>query len=354
MYLTRIYSLHRKKIPPGFPSMETRRFRWSWMATGLAWILWVACTKVEDIQLKGKFETETGPLPQFELFLDSLEPKGSIRFDSIAEGGNFTLKFTPLQFGNIQIVEDGKAVEIQMQNSNWKADSTRYTLCKNGVCREGEIKIKNRFWKANDTILPPPDTSCILMPLRKYYLPFLGSITIKGLFPQTGTLQSLKANFYTVVSTGDSSLTYTGSGGFPEQSWAWDTIRYTGQTQSGRCVKGTIALVLGDTCEAWARDDDFFLPGGAALWPETALTANDRSCGGTLGNHLTRTDTLFDYGNYKVMNTRAGILTDTLVGGSQYYRYQRTQSGIPEDGFYYYFKNNTSGRVTKAWVRIRF
>lgn len=346
----KVFSLNRISNPPGTSEMRTGWIRWSCSLLVLLGVFLAACTEVEDAQPKGKFETGTGPLPAFELRLDTNRLNGNVRFDSIAEGGNFTIRFTPLTFGSIRIVNEGKAVEIQMVKSNWKADSTQYTITKNGVSRTGEIKIRNKSF----FIPEPVDTSCIVMPIRTLYLNFDASLEIDGLFPTTGTVSQVMADFYTVAIATGGNLNYTASGGLHEQKWAWDTLRYNGETNTGRCVRGKIAIVLGDTCEPEAVEDEFLLPSGQALWPESALTANDRSCTGLLGNYLTRTDTIFDYGNYKVMTTRAGILTDTLVNGTQHYKYQRTSATIPEDEFFYYFKNNSSSRVTRAWVRIRF
>jgi hypothetical protein len=115
-----------------------------------------------------------------------------------------------------------------------------------------------------------------------------------------------------------------------------------------------LIITLGDTCEPQARADMLNVPTGHLLFPETLLTENDKGCNNLLGNYITRTDKEFDYGNYKVMQTQHGILVDTLVSGNQYYKYTRSNPNASNDGFYYYFKNNSTGRTTKAWVRLSF
>ena len=136
------------------------------------------------------------------------------------------------------------------------------------------------------------------------------------------------------------------------------SVCYKATSLSGQCYRAKIAIIIGDTCEAHARDDFFFIPTGNALWPETALTANDKGCNNLVGSNQTRTPYLppldWEYGNYKSMNTTNGVLIDTLVGGVQHYKYRRTNSLANEDDFTYYFKNLTTSRVTKARVKINF
>ena len=317
--------------------------------------LWVgSCTKVDSYPQPSDFEKTTGPLPYFNNNLDSNGIK-TIRFDSIAQGGNFSLSFTPLAFGSVRIVEEGKAVQIQMKGGNWSKDSTEYTICKNLTCRKGKIILFNLQYKKTDTI-EPIDTSCSELATRKVYGPFNQLLKIGELFPFAGNgkIDSLKSQLYTVGNQGDSIITFTTLDVPVDQKWAWDTIRYKLKAKNRKCWTGKLAIVLGDTCEPEARNDIFSLPTGKALWPQNELTANDKSCNNQLGSYITRTATEFEYGNYKVMATANGILTDTLVNGSQFYKYERTNTGAVTDGFYYYFKNLTTNRVTKAWVKIIF
>jgi hypothetical protein len=312
-------------------------------------LLLVACTRIEDQQPKGTFETDKGPLPAFSLQLDSTG-SGLIRFDSIAQGGNFSVSFTPMAHARLRIIENGHALQIQALGGNWEKDSTRYIIVKNNVRREGNIVLRNRQF-----VPDPVNTDCILLPIRTFYLPFLGSVEIRNLVPSgTPTLDSIRVDFWSFQNEGDSILTFLAAGGTNEQSWAWDTIRYQAHNNAGQCFKGKLAFVIGDTCEAHARNDLFTFPSGKSLFPETDLTQNDKGCNNVLGPHQTRTATEFDYGNYKLMNTQNGILVDTLVNGNQFYRYQRTNTSATEDGFIYYFKDLVSQRVTKAWVRIKF
>lgn len=317
----------------------------------------MACTKIADQQPVSSFEKETGPLPWLTLSLDSNHLSQTIRFDSIAQGGNFSVQFTSLSHGKIRIVENGQSVQIQMNAGNWKADSSQYTICKSGVCRIGEIRLVNRSYKANDTIPNPLDTSCSELPLRSIYLAFEAVFQVQNIFPfgGKGTIDSIKTQFYPAQNMGDSIIRYQAGGVVLDHKTAWDTIRYQLKATNRQCWTGKIAVVIGDTCEAHARNDVFHLSSGNALWPESQLTSNDQGCNNLLGTFQTRSQYPdFDYGNYLQQNTRNGMLTDTLIGGNQHYKYQRTNPSATEDGFYYYFKNLISGRVTKAWVRIRF
>ena len=333
---------------------------------GFAFLVWaLSCTRITDDPTPSQipFEEQTGPLPELVVAVDSVHLSQTVRFDSIAQGGNFSVQFTPLRFGKIKIVENGKAVQVQMDTGRWEKDSSQYTICKNSVCRAGWMRIKNSGYKplpvdTTDTL----QTGCITLATRTLYMNFSFSLNIRNLFPTgvKGTIDSLSADLYQVSKTNDSTLRYTTNplSDPDEPNWAFDTIRYKATSLSGQCYKAKIAFILGNTCEPEARDDLFTLPTGNALWAESALTVNDTGCLGQLGNYQTRTPytplETWNYGNYKVLNTRFGILTDTLVDNIQHYKYQRTNSSATEDGFTYYFKNLVTGRATKAWVRIKF
>ncbi len=328
----------------------------------LSWIL--SCTRItEQEPSKVPFEKQTGPLPLLNVSVDSVQLTQTIRFDTIAQGGNFSVQFTKLSFGKIRIVEDGKAVQLVMDTGRWEKDSTQYTICKNTVCRDGWLKIKNKSYRpvtvdTTDTVT----TDCIQLATRTLFVNFSTSLFIKQLFPtgKKGTIlaDSLKTIFYTVSKTSDSSITFIANPIAFEPMWAWDTIRYQATGSNGQCYKGKIAIVLGNTCEPQARDDVFTVPTGTVIWPETTLTANGTGCTGQTGSYQTRTPFEapmdWDYGNYKVMNTKSGVLIDTLISGTQHYKYRRSNAAATEDGFWYYYKNLSSGRVTKAWVRIQF
>lgn len=326
----------------------------------LAAMVWsLSCSKITETgPTVVPFEKQTGPLPELNISVDSIQPTHTFRFDSIAQGGNFSIQFTPLTFGKIRIVELGRAIQVLMDTGNWKLDSSQYTICKNSVCRSGFMKIRNLSYKPTvpvDTIDTIP-TGCIDLPTRTLYVPFSTSLSIENLFPtgKRGTIDSLKTDIYKVNKTSDSALTYIAIPIPETEKWAWDTIRYRGTSLSGQCYKAKIAVIIGDTNEAHARNDFMSIATGNALWNQTVLTDNDKGSNNQLGNYITRTDTSFDYGNYKVMNTPNGILTDTLVSGQQHYKYQRTNATALDDQFIYYFKNLANGRTTKAWVKITF
>lgn len=345
-----VWSLHNK--------MKVKHLSYLWLCLLLLGWGWLGCTRIENSPPTSSFEKGSGPLVSFDVRLDSMGAQ-TIRFDSIAQGGNFTLAFTPMAFGKIRIVEEGKAIQIQMTGHNWERDSTEYTICKNQTCRKGKIVVRNAQYEPPDTITPV-DTSCSELPLRQIFLSFNTSQVIYNLFPfgSKGTIKSLQTAYYQATNQGDSAIIFSSIGIPVEQNWAWDTIHYQLKASNRKCWTGKLIITLGDTCEPHARSDEFSAPTGSILIPENELVANDRSCNNQLGSYQTRTPYEppldWDYGSYKKINTLKGVLTDTLVGGNQFYKYQKTSSSASEDGFYYYFKNLTTNRVTKAWVRIRF
>lgn len=337
-----------------------KRFHTSIGFIFLAWVL--SCTKVSDEEpSKIPFEKQTGPLPSLNVAVDSVNLSQTIRFDTIAQGGNFSIQFTKLTHGKIKIVEEGKAVQIQMDTGSWEKDSTEYTICKNKVCREGLLKIVNRNYrpKGPDTTDPIP-TPCIIINNWTIYVPAFSS-PVQIRVPGIVLGDSLKADRYSISRTSDSSLSYIANPIPDDQLWAWDTIRLRFSSLSGQCYRAKIAIVIGDTCEPEARNDVFDI--GAAtftMWPAGELVANDKGCNNQIGSYQTRTPYQanpladWDYGDNKRMNTRYGILVDSFYNGGPNYAYIRTKPGGTEDGFYYYFKNLLTGRVTTAWVRIKF
>lgn len=325
-----------------------------WIIQFLGWIVLclAGCTQVDDQRPGDPFEQNTGPLPALSFVTDSTGVQ-AISFDSVASGGKYSLEIVPMAFHTIAVAADGKSVLLTPTSSRWHKDSTRYTICKNTRCREGKIVLVNRNF-GTTPVDTHSQTNCTILPVTTYFVPFFGSVEVRNFLPAGATIipDSIQTDFHQVQNEGDSILTYIAAGGATSVGWAWDTIRFSAQA-TGQCYRGKIALVLGDTSEPQARDDRFSVPSGSASWPETALTQNDKGLSGTLGNYQTRTAMDFNYSN-RVMYTSGGTLTDTLVNGQRLYLYTRTAANALHDQFTYYFKNLTSGRITKATVWIDF
>lgn len=326
----------------------------------LLFLTLAACKpEVEDLQPKSGFETGTGPLPEYRF---EVLPGGStiVRFDSIAEGGNFTVSFTPLAHGRIRALPGVQGLEIALDTGNWHKDSTNYTISKNAVQRKGWLYFVNKNYVPDTTDDPDPepvDTACSALPNRFIYLDFNTNTLVGSLFPDTfrGRVDSVRAWLYAAsISLSQDRIQYLANPATQEQMWAFDTVYYKLKALNRKCFTGKLIMVIGDTCEPQARPDVVQIPvSGTLTFPETLLTQNDRGCNGQTGSYITRTQMDFDYGNYKIMPTTHGILVDTLIGGNQHYKYTRANPTAREDGFYYYFRNNSSGRTSMAWVRLR-
>ncbi len=322
----------------------------------LIWIALSCDNKIKDLQPVSDFEKSRDPLPAFQFSITASRSQ-VISFDSIAQGGNFTISFTPLLHGRISNLSDGKSILLTLDASNWKKDSTEYTIMKNSVARTGTIVLFNSLFRP-DTLVPEPvDTACSALPDKKLFLDFNTLTTIVDLFPDTfqGNVDSFSAAIYSVsIMTGNGRLSYLANPASQDQNWAFDTVWYKLKARNRKCFTGKVLITLGDTCEPQAREDVVPVPSGSLIFPETLLTQNDKGCNNSLGSYITRTAKDFDYGNYKVMNTNNGVLTDTLINGSQHYKYVKTVTSATDDLFEYYFKNLNSGRVTKAKVKLSF
>ena len=321
----------------------------------------LGCNKYEDLQPKSTFETSTDSLQNFDI---SLKKEGStiIRFDSIAQGGTYKISFTPFEHCSLQLIEDGKAIEIKGPAYNWENDFSKYTICKNGNCRTGSIYIKNSDY-TNPIFDTIDSNGCIILPLRKFYTFFLTPTLLKNFFPNgvEGRIDTFETKNYTIkraLNNTNPSYTILEFYALPKpesQPWAWDTVSYKLSGTNGKCYSGKIEIIIGDTCKSLAKADSFTVSNGKIIVNQTELTANDFPCAQPAGLHITRsgTEENFNYGNYKVRNTEFGVLTDTLINGQQHYKYVRTKPSARKDKFVYYLKSFNPERVTKAWVYLK-
>lgn len=331
----------------------------------ISFLLVAACRNtIDDMQPTSKFEKSTDPLPAIKIDAKA----GSshvIAFDTIADGGLFSVKFTPFKHGKISILNNGKSVAIVLDTGNWEKDSSQYTISKNKVSRSGSLVFKNLDYKKPpiDTIKPPIDTikpidtSCSALADKKLFGDFLTDITLQNLFPAGifGKADSVVSSIYRTQINTQGQITYFSNPDLQVEKWAFDTIFYRLKAANKKCYTGRVLVTLGDTCEPHARLDTISVPGGRLLFSDTLLVKNDKGCNGLLGSYKTTTQQDFSSGQYfPEKPTRYGFLTDTGVNGTQHYKYIRTNSAVSSDKFEYFFKNETTGRTTKAEVILKF
>ncbi len=319
----------------------------------------VGCKKVEDLQPQSDFEKSKDTLPTFNFDLDSTGSK-VLQFDSIAQGGNFNISLTGFKHCKLKIQNQGKTLLVEATGKNWKKDSSDYTICKNGTCRDGKIRITNRQY-INPGEKPNPVDSCTYLSVSSRYYEGLENqddFISDNLFPVgiTGTLNSISSLNYSATRYNANTILYnTNTGSIPDK-WGFDTIYYSIESVDKKCYKGKIAITIGDTCEISARDDYFLVDNGFRAFPEAELALNDTACQIGPVAYTTRSTKDFGQGG-TVKNTVFGSLdenTESVTSSKRLFKYTKTFPSATKDNFPYYFKNLNSGRVTKAWVYLKF
>jgi len=316
------------------------------------------CKKdVEDLQPQSDFEKSKDALPTFNFDLDSTGSK-VLQFDSIAQGGNFNISLNGFKHCKLKIQNQGKTLLVEATGKNWKKDSSDYTICKNGTCRDGKIRITNQQY-INPGEEPNPVDSCTYLSISSRYYEGLENqddFISDNLFPVgiTGTLNSISSLNYSATRYNDNTILYnTNTGSIPDK-WGFDTIYYSIEGVNKRCYKGKIAITIGNTCEISAKDDYFTVTNGFRSFPEAELALNDSSCfPGSLA-FTTRSTKNFGPGG-TVKNTDSGSLdegTENQTSIKREFKYTRTIPNATKDKFPYYLKNLITGRVTKAWVYL--
>ena len=315
----------------------------------------MGCKKVEDLQPQSDFEKSTAELPTFNIFLDSTGSQ-VIQFDSIAQGGNFSVSLSGFKHCKLKIQNQGKTLLLEAQGKNWKGDTSRYIICKNNTCRDGSIFLTNKQYIV-DTGGNGPVDKCVslIFKSRNYDEINGGEIFVDSLFPAgfIGSIRNISSINYVASKFSDVLLLYKV---YPDlinsKKWGWDTIRYDLTALDGKCYKVKIPYTIGDVCEASAKDDNLLVTNGFKLILEDELTLNDKNCAGLAVPSTTRSG--LDFGTKYVQLTQFGRLEDTLIvaGNKRGYRYYKTNPSAIKDKFPYYFRDLITNRVTKAWVYL--
>jgi len=319
----------------------------------------LGCSKVEDLQPQSDFEKSTDSLPAIKFDLDSTGSK-VVQFDSIAQGGNFSISLTGFKHCKLKIQNQGKTILVEAQGKNWKKDSSNYTICKNNHCRDGVIFLTNKQYYKDSVIIKPVD-SCVILPFRHQHSENFGDqafisdfLLPPGVNATINTVSVL--NFYGYKYS-DNLIYYEAKKVGATQKWGFDTISYTLNGSDGKCYKGKIGILIGDTCEASARDDNFIVTNGYREFLEDEFAANDKDCNGNISLAFTTRSTPA-FATATVQNTASGFgsLDEGTVNQTsikRLFKYTRTNPSATKDIFPYYFKNLNSGRVTKAWVYLQ-
>ena len=314
-----------------------------------------ACSDLKEKDPVLPVDTATVSMPALSILV---KEDSSVSLDLstiLPQNEPYTLQFGALLHGEILVENGGKQLRYKSTSTGWKSDSTGYEFCRKGRCRNGIFKVNNLDFIPIiiDPIIPE---TLALAPIGPFYLEFLSSFedTIVPL-NISGKLISLTHNYYIANIQGPDStrILYFSAGGGTVGTYGFDDITYIIKASNGKLYKGGFEMILGDTCEAQARNDSFSVTGNSMTWPASNWFENDQPCFGTEDNYQIRIS-LATYGTDLTINTGKGLLTDTMEAGIQKLKYTRTNLSATEDSFWYYVKAGFNQRITRAKVKLKF
>jgi len=313
------------------------------------WLALASCTEIEQIIPSAPIDTTSTELPFISasvLGIDSVEVDLS---PSIVANEPFSVSFSSFQHGRM-VLREGKKFRYISLTERWVADSGFYDICQTGNCKRGKIKVRNNRIFTDSVVISLPE-------LSPYYIPYLGSQEVYLIPPgRSGKVISLSHNAFTasVIGPDSTRMVYFAASGISNPFLlGFDDVTFQIKTIGDTILKGSFKVILGDTCEAQARDNAFMLTGSNAEWNTMDWAANDEPCFAPLEDFKIKIHPSV-YSNYIKVNTPQGILTDTLIGGEQKLLYKRTNPAATEDVFPYYLLANSTNRLSRAWIRIKF
>lgn len=310
----------------------------------------VRCTEIQQPLPKAPVDTTSAPLPQVSVTVSG-QDSADLDFSGIIKANEpFSLSFGAFQHGKV-VLRAGNVVRYISTEGRWKADSGYYDYCQKGNCRRGKIKVGNNNHTTTDTIW-------VQMPnLGPFYATYLGSVEVNLIPPgRTGKIISMTHSFFTAQIVAPDSvkvLYFAGGGGSSPFSMGFDDIRYQVRTANDTIFYGTVPLVLGDTCEAQARDDAYTVLNGQRTFLPEEWAVNDEPCFAPLENYRVMVKPESYTGSLRI-STPNGTLSDTLIGAEQRLVYRRQNQTATQDTFLYYLLDMNTNRLSRAYIRLTF
>lgn len=311
-----------------------------------------ACTRVKESEPVLPVDTTKAPLPVLSLGVKE-DSSATIDLSSILpQNEPYTLQFGTLLHGEIVMQAGGKSLQYKSKSTGWKSDSTTYQFCRKGICRTGFLKVINLDFK--DSVMVSDTT--LIPDVGPFYMGYLSSLE-ETLVPAgvNGKIISLTHLYYTAnIQTPDSTkILYYSAGGGTAGTFGFDDVTYLIKAENGDVYKGRFGIIIGDTCEAQARNDTYQVTGNSMTWLASTWFQNDEPCFSTEENYQIRIspDT---YTDYLKLPTPNGEITDTIEAGVQKLKYRRTNLSATGDTFWYYVKAGFNNRITRARIQLVF
>lgn len=249
-------------------------------------------------------------------------------------GKAYTFRFSQPVFG--QLARQGSQLTYTPPPATvvWFKDSARYTVCQDGSCGSGWLRME----KVPDPAACLPDADQVLL------VSALGQRTFT--FPTGAQLNLFTAENYTVDTLNGQTLRYQASGSI--YNFGYDLITYRYQL-GGNCHEGRVLVFVGDSCLAGARKGSFAAPGNERFISETELLPYAKGCRNQIADGSFSTKPT----STGRVATRFGTLADTTVSGTKGLYYVRRQPGTEADSvLYYYTSGDGEERITRATLTL--
>jgi hypothetical protein len=312
-----------------------------------------SCTRYEENEPVNPLDKESGPIPALRLTVRNNEPV-QIPLDSlISHSEGIGVSFSSPLYGYLDPSEDRKFLTYKPfpDAGNWLVDSVEYQVCRKSGCRKGKLYFVNAEYDPT----PPVADTLQLPDAGPFYLGYFSSLEVP-VFPSTlaARIQTIRHRYYTCSVQGPDSthILYFAGGGSTQGTFGFDEVSFLGKTPEGQWVKGRVSFILGDTCEAQARDDAFLVLAESITWLPSQWLTNDGPCFGSLEGHSLRLHP--ENAAVRKVATNNGIVTDTLINGERRFRYQKTNPAAASDAFWYYLEAGPNQRLTRARIRLTF
>jgi len=300
----------------------------------LALVLWMfisfSCNEIkkeEPILPENPF---VKPIGSIQLVFDSLTGFATLPISALHLDKSKTFTFEAKDFihGSFDLANDSQLVYIPKPLEIWGEDSGTLKVCQGVNCKNGFLKIRN------PQVIPNPDTPIVItiqwlkgtplpdMPELK--VGDLGSTRITnfdGLQEAGAELDSVGALYTAQIRADKVSINYLPGGGLANGlGLVNDRIFYRIKRSNGQFYRGTIPILIGDTCQPRARQDVVVVPNSGGFINHSSLEANDIGCPPTISPRPTviRRLDVRPYTGSRTINTRFGTIKDS--SGAFYYK----------------------------------
>ena len=273
----------------------------------------------------------------------------------------FNIAFRALKHGSFDVLDDSLLVYHADKLDNWLVDSGYIQVFQMGKNKEGFVKIFNSI----RTTIPTPFWPITVLkgtPLTDMN-PFLVNFydsrnfnNLKGMEVAGAEVDSiwgfvLSAN----INSSKKSINYLAGGG-PGNflNFGTDHIYYRIKRPNDLYFRGMIPILIGDTAQPNAQNDEITLPTGIGFISWTSLLSNDVGTS-PVSPRLPVSMRLepLTYEGVKTKNSQFGTIKDSLQNGQPAFYYKRLATGTQADTTFVFMEEGPGKRITRGRLILK-